>query len=130
MKRQKTSYRHVMKLWVVCFVILFGSFEFYQWIRQVTWFAEFQISLPLSVVGGIVLAIASNYDLMSGLPFNLLGDGAPPSNGLNSTLPSPADTPKMMKQGNRRPISFQVFAAPKRSISFEIPQNRDRSAEN
>ncbi|MDJ0702579.1 MAG: hypothetical protein QNJ46_04795 [Leptolyngbyaceae cyanobacterium MO_188.B28] len=119
-----------MKLWVVCFIILFGSFELYQWIGQFSWFSDAQVSLPLTVAGGIFLAIASNYDRISGLPFNPLSDRTPQSNPLSPPQPAPTAPPKALNQATKRPLSFQILSATKRSISFEIPRRRDREADN
>lgn len=51
-----------VRIWIVTFVLLFAAAEFYQWIRQVT------IPLPLFILGGVGLAIASNYG-KRGIPF-------------------------------------------------------------
>ncbi|WOD37487.1 hypothetical protein [Nodosilinea sp. E11] len=50
-----------MKLWLVCFLVLFFGAEAAQWLGQVPWISHVELSLPLTVVGGIGLAIASNY---------------------------------------------------------------------
>ena len=115
-----------MKLWIVCFVMLFGAFELYQWICQVSGFSDAQLSLPIAVAGGIGLAIASNYDRASGLPFNTLGDGAAQSNPLSPSQPMPLQTSTQSNQPCKRSISFQILTQPKRSISFEISKPSDR----
>lgn len=43
-----------MKIWSISFILLFGSIEFYQWLRAM------QIPLPIYIGLGILLAIASN----------------------------------------------------------------------
>lgn len=115
-----------MKLWIVCCVILFGAFELYQWICRVSWFADVQLSLPVAVAGGIVLAIASNYDLSSGLPFNASIEGAAQPDSQKANQPIPLQTATLPKEPCKQPISFQLLTPPKRSISFEIrkPSNR------
>lgn len=45
-----------MKVWLVTFFLLFSLVEFYQWIKQ------FSVPMPLYVLAGAFLAIASNYD--------------------------------------------------------------------
>lgn len=50
-----------MKLWLVCFLILFFGAEAVQWFGQLPWVSRVELSLPLTVLGGIGLAIASNY---------------------------------------------------------------------
>ena len=119
-----------MKLWVVCFVILFGSFELFQWICQFSWFSNAQLSLPVAVVGGIALAIASNYERMAGLPFNSLAARNPQSDGLSDNQSIPSQTAKPLNQSDRQPISFQILTQSKRSISFEIPKTSNREASN
>lgn len=43
-----------MKVWLVTFVVLLALVEFYQW------FHSLQVPLPLMLLAGVVLAIASN----------------------------------------------------------------------
>jgi hypothetical protein len=50
-----------MKLWLVCFFILFFGAETAQWLGQLPWVGNAELSLPLTIAGGIGLAIASNY---------------------------------------------------------------------
>lgn len=50
-----------MKLWLVCFLILFFGAEAAQWLGHLSWLSGVELSLPLTVAGGIGLAIASNY---------------------------------------------------------------------
>ncbi len=50
-----------MKLWLVCFLLLFGVAETAQWFGQLAWFGSVELSLPLTIGGGVGLAIASNY---------------------------------------------------------------------
>lgn len=45
-----------MKVWLSCFLVLFAIAELYQWAQQVT------LPLPLYILGGAVLAVASNAD--------------------------------------------------------------------
>ncbi|MEO1068280.1 MAG: hypothetical protein AAFW95_04070, partial [Cyanobacteria bacterium J06638_6] len=37
-----------------------------QWLGQIPWLNSVELSLPMAIVGGIGLAIASNYALLSG----------------------------------------------------------------
>jgi hypothetical protein len=52
-----------MKFWMTSFVVLFGLAELFQWVRH------FTLPLPIFILGGAFLAIASNYDKQAGLPF-------------------------------------------------------------
>ena len=54
-----------MKVWITCFVLLFGATEVLQWVKQVS------LPLPIFILGGAFLAIASNYDKLTHLPFHL-----------------------------------------------------------
>ena len=53
-----------MKVWITCFIVLFGTAELLQWIQQ------FSLPLPMFILGGAFLAIASNYDKLTSLPFH------------------------------------------------------------
>ena len=50
-----------MKLWLVCFLILFFGAETVQWLGHLPWISSVQLSMPLTIAGGIGLAVASNY---------------------------------------------------------------------
>lgn len=52
-----------MRVWLVSFVILFAIARLFQWIQQLS------VPLPVFILGGVILAIASNYDKRSGWPF-------------------------------------------------------------
>ncbi|KAF3884417.1 MULTISPECIES: hypothetical protein [Nostocales] len=45
-----------MRVWLACFLVLFALAEFFDWIK------EFQLPLPIYILGGAFLAVASNYD--------------------------------------------------------------------
>ncbi|MGF1490633.1 MAG: hypothetical protein ACFBSE_26370 [Prochloraceae cyanobacterium] len=45
-----------MRIWIVGFGILFALAEFYQWVK------DYISPLPIYVLGGAFLAIASNYE--------------------------------------------------------------------
>jgi hypothetical protein len=53
-----------MRFWFVCFVLLFGFAELFQWLEQ------FSLPMPIFVLGGVFLAIASNYNKLKYLPFH------------------------------------------------------------
>lgn len=58
-----------MKIWATTFVVLFGLVELYQWVQHFSW--TITLPLPVFILGGAALAIASNYDKRAGLPFGL-----------------------------------------------------------
>lgn len=55
-----------MRVWVACFLVLFALAELFDWVK------EFTLPLPIYILGGAFLAVASNYDKLFGFYF---GDG-------------------------------------------------------
>lgn len=55
----------MMKIWLAIFVLLFGTTELLQWVQK------FSLPLPMLILGGAVLAVASNYDKLTNMPFHL-----------------------------------------------------------
>lgn len=53
-----------MRVWLACFLVLFALAEFFDWIK------EFQLPLPIYILGGAFLAVASNYDKLFESYFN------------------------------------------------------------
>ncbi|MDD1415395.1 hypothetical protein MEN41_12365 [Dolichospermum sp. ST_con] len=49
-----------MGVWLVCFFVLFALAEFFNWLRG------FFVPLPIYILGGALLAVASNYDKIFG----------------------------------------------------------------
>ncbi|GAA6623388.1 hypothetical protein [Scytonema sp. NUACC26] len=45
-----------MRVWLACFLMLFALAELFDWIEK------FQLPLPIYILGGTFLAVASNYD--------------------------------------------------------------------
>ncbi|MBC6432021.1 hypothetical protein FM036_15055 [Nostoc sp. HG1] len=45
-----------MKVWLACFLVLFALAELFDWLQ------EFNLPLPIYILGGAFLAVASNYD--------------------------------------------------------------------
>lgn len=52
-----------MMVWLVCFLLLFAIAELFDWLKA------FNLPLPIYIVGGVFLAIASNYDKIIGSYF-------------------------------------------------------------
>ncbi|MDZ7962205.1 MAG: hypothetical protein RMY34_30770 [Aulosira sp. DedQUE10] len=69
-----------MRVWLACFFVLFALAELFDWIQ------EFTLPLPIYILGGAFLAVASNYDKIIGSYF---GDAtierSPEPSQLNST---------------------------------------------
>ena len=49
-----------MKVWVISVLVLFGMVEMYQWMKH------FTLPMPVFLLGGALLAIASNYRKFTG----------------------------------------------------------------
>ncbi|QMS88267.1 hypothetical protein HUN01_11925 [Nostoc edaphicum CCNP1411] len=45
-----------MRVWLACFFVLFALAELFDWLQ------EFNLPLPIYILGGAFLAVASNYD--------------------------------------------------------------------
>lgn len=125
-----------MKLWLVSFLILFFGAEGLQWFARLHWFSRVELSVPAVVIGGIGLALVSNYRQLQALgllPQSLAKPdfaphpeptaavmAPPPLTALEETQPAIPQAPPKEKS-----ISFTV-RTPK-PLSFEIrrsSQNR------
>ncbi len=100
-----------MKLWLVCFLLLFCVAETAQWFGQLAWFGSVELSLPLTIGGGVGLAIASNYATR----FSRRWPGAiapkpPAPPPLPSTVPPPSPTVAAPVKATRKgdTISFEI----------------------
>ncbi|MBW4557281.1 MAG: hypothetical protein KME59_15300 [Trichormus sp. ATA11-4-KO1] len=49
-----------MKVWLACFLLLFALAELFDWLKA------FSLPLPIYILGGAFLAVASNYDKIIG----------------------------------------------------------------
>lgn len=87
-----------MRIWLTCFGMLFAIAELYQWAKDLS------LPLPIYILGGAFLAIASNYNKRSGLFQNTSFEPPSAINSANSAtwgnLGSSQQTPK--------PISFTI----------------------
>ncbi|MFN6464422.1 MAG: hypothetical protein RMZ41_021770 [Nostoc sp. DedVER02] len=52
-----------MKVWLACFLVLFALAELFDWLQK------FNLPLPIYILGGAFLAVASNYDKIIGSYF-------------------------------------------------------------
>lgn len=121
-----------MKLWLVSFLILFFGAEAVQWVLQFHWFSGVELSLPVVVMGGIGLAIVSNYRQFQALgllpeifPNPELPSPTEPSTTTSTsreaTPPQPTETPAAATTNSSKKensISFEI-CKPK-PVSFEI----------
>ena len=105
-----------MKIWSVSFILLFGSIEFYQWLKAM------QIPLPVYMGLGILLAIASN--LSQAERSTRFKFSAPASSSPADREPSPQIIPKPpipALSPSKSSISFKINASEK--MRDETPPN-------
>jgi hypothetical protein len=95
-----------MKLWLVCFLLLFFAAETAQWLGQLAWVSSVELSLPLTVAGGIGLAIASQHSRWPGLGASSAKPEPPPVPTATPPPASPAPPPKASHKGDT--ISFEI----------------------
>ncbi len=93
-----------MRVWITCFLILFGIVELYQWARH------FPVPLPMFILGGALLAIASNFNKLGNLSLKDSADAAPPLLDSDHPRSSPQLNPSQSKPAAkpRQPISFII----------------------
>lgn len=53
-----------MRIWLACFLVLFALAELFDWLKG------FSLPLPIYILGGAFLAVASNYDKIIGYYFS------------------------------------------------------------
>ncbi|MGB3137791.1 MAG: hypothetical protein WBG38_14360 [Nodosilinea sp.] len=103
-----------MKLWLVCFLILFFGAETVQWLGHLPWLSS-GLSLPLVVLGGAGLAIASNYRYWLSASISNQPDYPLPTAPSPGTGAASAPPPKTSRKGD--------------TISFEIKKPRGEQAD-
>jgi hypothetical protein len=97
-----------MRVWLISFLLLFGAAEVFQWLRQMS------LPMPIFILGGAFLAIASNYDKLSNLPFHLdyqephSPDKTMPGDASNKAMTGAQGTGGPVKSGEGRSISFEI----------------------
>ncbi|MEA5551156.1 hypothetical protein VB713_09245 [Anabaena cylindrica UHCC 0172] len=80
-----------MRVWLACFFVLFALAEFFDWVK------ELSLPLPIYILGGAFLAVASNYDKIVGSYFD---------NVTAELLPKP---PKLESSTQSTPISLSML---------------------
>lgn len=98
-----------VKFWLICFGLAFVGAELSQTLVQSLSGAGLELSMPLTLLGGLGLAFVSNARRSQGLSGSL-NPTAPAATKLSQTLPQPS---------NPQPPAVSQSAAAK-SISFEI----------
>jgi hypothetical protein len=105
-----------MKMWMVSVLLVFAMVELYQWMKHVT------VPLPAFILGGALLAIASNYRKYAGWSFQQ----SPPSSDTERVqTPQPAELTNAPNWTALNSSSTEAVSKPTRSISFTI-RRRDR----
>ncbi|MBW4688496.1 MAG: hypothetical protein KME40_26250 [Komarekiella atlantica HA4396-MV6] len=79
-----------MKVWLACFLVLFALAELFDWLQ------EFNLPLPIYILGGAFLAVASNYDKIVG---SYLGD---------TSIQASPEQPHLVPTQSTDPISFAI----------------------
>ncbi|HLO87835.1 MAG TPA: hypothetical protein VK203_22900 [Nostocaceae cyanobacterium] len=79
-----------MRVWLVCFLLLFALAELFDWVKQ------FSLPLPVCILGGALLAVASNYDKIVGSYFS------------NGSITTTVEPPKLDAATQPNPISFNL----------------------
>lgn len=82
---------------LLCFLLFFALSQLFQWAQEIT------LPLPFFILGGALLAIASNFDRRAGFPFNLIN---------SPTAEAPPVEPPTISQSSTskfpREISFTI----------------------
>jgi hypothetical protein len=101
-----------MQVWLLCVLLFFGAAEFYQWVQG------FTLPMPVFVLAGALLAVASNFDKFP-------SKGATPS-----SAPQPGAVPPVSKPSASEALTQSSLPLPEtspqtaRSISFTIRKPR------
>ena len=103
-----------MRVWVASFLLLFGFAEIYQWLKQ------FTLPLPVYILGGAFLAIASNYDKLSRFAFlrTYEDEAASIKDHTPSVMRSvSSQSPSNLTPQLPRPISFKIEKKTKKAAN-------------
>jgi len=83
-----------MRVWLVCFFVLFALAEFFKWLQG------FSVPLPIYILGGAFLAVASNYErILSSYLSNI---------SIITSVEIPQEIPKLESVENSTPISLLI----------------------
>ncbi|NET60124.1 MAG: hypothetical protein F6K47_29460 [Symploca sp. SIO2E6] len=104
-----------MRVWISGFLVLLGIVELYRWLK------DFTVPLPVFIVGGALLAIASNYGKYSGWSFGGQSDQSEANEHLSTTNTDSLTNTPNQEQLNQS-TSTPVVQSP-RSISFTITRH-------
>jgi hypothetical protein len=109
-----------MKVWIASVLILLGMVEVYQWMKH------FTVPLPVFIIGGAILAIASNYGKYAGWSFQAQSE--PDAN--RGQIPPTEDFTTSPKWTTLNPSSATPLLNPARPISFTIRSTAKEDVKN
>lgn len=115
-----------MRVWLTCFVLLFGAAELFQWMQHLS------LPMPVFILGGLFLAVASNYDKLTNLPFHLDYEEPQPPTPLNQNaspamtdLPGQSTTAAKPSPRSASTMMRKPSDTSNRSISFTIRKSEN-----
>ncbi len=101
----------MMRVWLICFFMLFALAEFFKWLRGFS----VPVPLPIYILGGVFLAVASNYDKIFGYYIS------------NASVITPVEIsqeiPKLASPANSTPISGLISSGISESDVQESAKN-------
>ncbi|MCU0567793.1 MAG: hypothetical protein MUF49_14485 [Oculatellaceae cyanobacterium Prado106] len=92
-----------MRIWIISFVLFFAAAELYQWVQGL------KLPLPVFILLGGLLAIASNaekWSLLPGSSRQRMGDRTPSAS--ESSIPTSSPEPLPPTANPPTPISFTI----------------------
>lgn len=109
-----------MKVWIASVFVLYGMVEVYQWMKH------FTLPLPVFIMGGAILAIASNYGKYAGWSFQPQSQ----SDTQSGQIPSVEELTPTSNRASLNSSSATAMPKTQKPISFTIrPQefSKERS---
>lgn len=110
-----------MRVWITSVLVLFGMVELYQWMK------DFTLPLPVFILGGALLAIASNYGKYAGW-FSL--HSPTQSDSDRGQTPTERNFTNPGNWANLNRSAATPLPKPTRSISFTIGRSAKQEASN
>ncbi len=82
---------------LICFLVFFALSQVFQWAQELT------LPLPFFILGGAILAIASNFDRRAGFPFSLIHSPTSEAPPVEPPTITQSQTPKFPRE-----VSFTI----------------------
>ena len=99
----------MMKIWLACFIAMFAVAELFQWVKGVV------LPLPIYILGGAFLAIASNYGKRPGLSLSQQDTTANP------------ERKSFEREASETPASFAASSSPELKPPAPPPKSELKS---